>query len=127
MLLQLGELLAELRQDRNLTQREISELLHVSVGTISNYEKGAHYPDVEKLVVLANFFDVSTDFLLGRVKNRISPAVLQCEISGTKKTVGEFLEDFQQLEDSQKHALMVVLSDMNFSTMIKTHQKRGNL
>lgn len=34
-------------------------------GTISNYENSAHFPDIEKLTALADFFDVPLDYLLG--------------------------------------------------------------
>lgn len=61
-----GELIAELRQDRGLTQKQLGKILSVSTGTISNYEKGVHYPDLEKLVALADYFQVSTDYLLRR-------------------------------------------------------------
>ena len=37
---QFGELLAELREDRKLTQKELAEIIYVSPGTISNYENG---------------------------------------------------------------------------------------
>lgn len=53
-----GEILAELRQDRKLTQQQLDEKIYVSAATISNYESGAHLPDVKKLVSLANFFEV---------------------------------------------------------------------
>ena len=65
-----GELLAELRQDRKMTQRDLAQILHVSVGTISNYENSVHFPDVEKLMELADFFGVTTDYLLGRSDER---------------------------------------------------------
>ena len=42
---QFGEILAELRQDRGLTQRDLAKLFFVTPGTISNYEKGRHLPD----------------------------------------------------------------------------------
>lgn len=38
-----GELLAELRQDKGLTQKQLGRVLSVSTGTISNYENGVHY------------------------------------------------------------------------------------
>ena len=44
-----GELLAELRKDSGMTQKQLAERLHVSVGTVSNYENGVHLPDLEKL------------------------------------------------------------------------------
>ena len=51
-----GELLAELRQDKKMTQAQLAEVLHVSTGTISNYEKSVHYPDLDKLISLADFY-----------------------------------------------------------------------
>ena len=43
---QLGDILAELRQERGLTQKELGQVLCVSTGTISNYENGVHLPDL---------------------------------------------------------------------------------
>lgn len=53
-----GEILAELRQDRNLTQKDLAKYLHVSPGTVSNYENNIHLPDLEKILILANYFGV---------------------------------------------------------------------
>ena len=50
-----GEILAELRQDRGLTQETLARVLFVTAGTISNYENSAHFPDIEKLTALADF------------------------------------------------------------------------
>ena len=54
-----GEILMQLRQEKHLSQAELGHIIYVSGGTISNYEKGVHYPDVEKLVRLADYFNVS--------------------------------------------------------------------
>ena len=62
---QFGEILAELRQDRGLTQRDLAKLFFVTPGTISNYEKGRHLPDAERLIKIADYFSVTTDYLLG--------------------------------------------------------------
>ena len=77
----LGELIAELRQDRGLTQKELGDILCVSSGTISNYENGVHLPDVDKVIALANYFHVTTDYLLGRT------SLSRCcsELSPTKR------------------------------------------
>ena len=61
-----GSLLAELRKERGILQKEVASCLNVTVATISNYENGVHTPDFETLVKLADFFDVSTDYLLQR-------------------------------------------------------------
>ena len=70
-----GEILMQLRQEKHLSQAELGNVIFVSGGTISNYEKGVHYPDVEKLVALAEYFGVSIDYLLGRSRSRLSPDV----------------------------------------------------
>ena len=65
-LTRVGEILMQLRQEKHLSQAELGRIIYVSGGTISNYENGVHYPDVEKLFKLADFFEVSIDYLLGR-------------------------------------------------------------
>ena len=64
--MRMGEILAELRKDKNLKQKDLAELLNLSIGTISNYETGSHEPDFATLNILADFFQVSTDYMLGR-------------------------------------------------------------
>ena len=119
---QFGELLAELRQDRKLTQEALAKILFVSSGTISNYENGVHLPDVEKLVSLANFFNVTTDYLLGRCSSQLSPDVLD-SILLEGRTAGALLRDIQNISPERKQALNVLLSDMLFSTMVGQYNK----
>ncbi len=73
----IGEILAELRTERGIYQKELAIYLNVSIGTISNYEKGIHYPDLETLGKLADFFGVTTDYLLNRTGYRYTPADLE--------------------------------------------------
>ena len=64
--MKMGEVLAELRKDKNLKQKDLADLLNLSIGTISNYETGSHELDFTTLNKLADFFQVSTDYMLGR-------------------------------------------------------------
>ncbi|MCI6786632.1 MAG: helix-turn-helix domain-containing protein [Oscillospiraceae bacterium] len=57
-----------LREDRDLRQRELAEVLHVSQNTYSQYENGVIELTAEKLVLLADFYEVSVDYLLGRTE-----------------------------------------------------------
>lgn len=57
-----------LREDRDLRQRQLAEVLHVSQNTYSQYETGIIELTAEKLVLLADFYDVSVDYLLGRTE-----------------------------------------------------------
>ena len=76
-----GELLAELRQDHGLTQDQLAEIISVSPGTISNYEHGRHLPDLDKLKMIADYFHVTTDYLLGRTSSSIPIDLLQKRLS----------------------------------------------
>ena len=113
-----GELLAELRRDKKMTQAEPGEILHVSTGTVSNYEKGVHLPDLEKLITLADVFSVTTDYLLGRCQSGLSPQVFDQELSGGR-TVGEMIRAMQRLPVDRRQALLLILDDMEFRTAIK--------
>ncbi len=64
--MKLAEKLTFLRDNKEVFQKELASYLKVSTGTISNYEKGIHEPDLDTLCRLADFYDVSTDYLLGR-------------------------------------------------------------
>lgn len=61
-----GKTLQHLRTERGIFQKELAAALHLSVGTVSNYEEGISSPDLETLCRIADYFQVSTDYLLGR-------------------------------------------------------------
>jgi transcriptional regulator with XRE-family HTH domain len=117
------ELLSELRKDHNMTQKELAAAVHVSVAAISNYETGTNTPGIEMLVALANYFHVSTDYLLGRCSSRENVDVLNQEIL-PNRTVGKLIEDIGMLTADQKSALSLLLNDMKFSTLTKEYQRK---
>ncbi|WNS78228.1 helix-turn-helix transcriptional regulator [Domibacillus sp. DTU_2020_1001157_1_SI_ALB_TIR_016] len=61
-----GERLRSLREKARLTQKELASRLNVPNQNISNYERIFRQPDYETLQKLADYYDVSTDYLLGR-------------------------------------------------------------
>ena len=65
MKLLIGENLRRLRREKDITQEELAEVLGVSYQSVSRWENGACYPDMELLPTLAAFFGVSIDALLG--------------------------------------------------------------
>lgn len=107
-----GELLAELRKDHRLTQKDLAKILFVTDGTISNYETGVHYPDVEKLIEISKYFNVTTDYLLGLCKNNLSPDTLN-EIFLGKLTIGDIVTQIHVLDDEHKQALKIILNDVH--------------
>lgn len=62
--MELHQRLIDLRKARGLSQEELAEKLYVSRQTISNWERGRTYPDINSLLLMATFFDVSLDNLI---------------------------------------------------------------
>ncbi|RXT02765.1 helix-turn-helix domain-containing protein [Ammoniphilus sp. CFH 90114] len=61
---QLGMRLRTLRENNGISQRELAKRLKMPYQNVSNYERGFRQPDYETLLIFANFFEVSTDYLL---------------------------------------------------------------
>ncbi|MBE6706075.1 MAG: helix-turn-helix transcriptional regulator [Ruminococcaceae bacterium] len=59
----------DLREDRDLTQKELAEYLHVKQNTYSQYENGHRQIPIELLVALAKYYNTSTDYILGLTQN----------------------------------------------------------
>lgn len=119
---QFGEILSELRKDHRMTQNDLAKALFVTVGTISNYETGTHFPDIEKLLLLADFFNVSTDYLLGRCKSDLSLDVFD-EVLVGERTVRGIIQDLRSLTPDRKRTLVNVLSDMKLGSLAQTESK----
>lgn len=60
----------DLREDMDLNQTQVAKLLFTSQTVYSRYERGVLTIPVEHLLILADFYDVSTDYILGRTNNR---------------------------------------------------------
>ncbi len=57
--------LKDLREDRDIKQIEIAKYLHVKQNTYSQYENGQRQIPIEALIKLAEYFQTSTDYILG--------------------------------------------------------------
>ena len=62
--------LSILLEESDITQRELAENVEVTEVTISRYLSGERSPRIEIVTKIANFFNVTTDFLLGRTETR---------------------------------------------------------
>ncbi len=62
--------LKNIREDNDVRQKTLASVLGVSQNTYSQYENGIISISPEMLILLADYFDVSIDYLLGRTKNK---------------------------------------------------------
>ncbi len=63
----MGERLKQLRNQKKLTQKQVADRIGLAISAISSYESGTRYPSYETLIKFARIYHVSTDFLLGLV------------------------------------------------------------
>ena len=84
----------DLREDLDMRQSDLAEKTGIDQRTISNYETGKTSPDAYALIKLADFFGVSIDYLVGRVK---------LDYSTTDKKI-QLIEQIQkQLDELKKY------------------------
>jgi len=65
----IGNRIRDLRIERNLSQQELADILSVTKVSICGYEIGKRTSSLETFILLADYFGVSTDYLLGRTDN----------------------------------------------------------
>lgn len=64
-----SDILVKLIEERGVTAYQIAKATGLSNTALSRYKSGKQDPAIDKLIAIADFFDVSTDYLLGRTSN----------------------------------------------------------
>ena len=65
-----SERIKELRKEKGLSQEEVGSIIGVKKYAVYSYEKGRACPDMKGIIALAEYFDVSMDYLAGRTDKR---------------------------------------------------------
>lgn len=101
------------RKKSGKTQKEVAEGIGIGQGTYKNYETGAREPNGETLVAIANYFDVSTDYLLGRPTAQ--PPTDALERLFTEKSFStleeELLRKYMELPHEARQAVVRFIND----------------
>ena len=126
--------LKTLRKEREKTQEDMSKLLHIQRSTYGEYERGKIMPPVSKIKVLADYFGVSVDYLMGNTniqthKERNESAPL--DISRQMKIMLEYLQDNQSaltldgnaLDDESREVLKTSLESSLRTAQILNKRK----
>jgi transcriptional regulator with XRE-family HTH domain len=90
-----------LRDANNLTQKQMASILNVTQKSISTYENGLTEPDISTMIKIADYFDVSLDYLLDRKtskteNNKITIEIGSDELSALKRTVSRLDEQLNK-------------------------------
>ena len=85
-----GEKIRQLRKDNKITQTELGKILNVEKSTISMYENNNTQPPSQTLALIAKYFNVTTDYLLG---NETPPKFKPQLTDKDKKDIAKQVED----------------------------------
>lgn len=98
----IGERIKQLREDLNLDRSELAKKLNLTYHALSKYETNERQPDYNTLKIIADFFNVSVDYLLGRVDEKNLHVVEGEAIPKELREVGvEYLELAKQMQDDE--------------------------
>ncbi|MCH5339638.1 MAG: helix-turn-helix transcriptional regulator [Acetatifactor sp.] len=121
--MKLTTILKQLREENGLAQKEVAAILHVSNGTMSNYENGIHSPNLDTLCAIADYYGVSVDYLLGRTESPYTEKELEQCISGTY-TVNDFLRLIRRLSEPGKKTLVTCVKSLEHLLDTLMQQKK---
>lgn len=117
------EILKELREKKGFTQKQLAEALYLSKTTISQYENGTHTPSIETFIKLADIFDVSIDYLLGRTAMPVTFSLLKKSFS-SEENVDDFINMLLSLDHQHRMDLIKQMDYIKFHNDIIKHQKK---
>ncbi|MFD0619107.1 helix-turn-helix domain-containing protein [Paenibacillus sp. GCM10027629] len=105
----LGERISQLRRSKSMTQEQLGLLLNVSPQAVSKWEKSDSLPDISLMTKLADVFDCTTDYLLGRPSN-LQSMLPQIRVELRKMTQEQKINIMGELIDAASHNEMTPAS-----------------
>lgn len=112
-MIKVGDMISELRKDRNLNQKDLAKICNVSIATISHYESGTNFPDIKMVTFLADFFGVSIDYLVGRTRFKMDWDTFKKKVklaNGTDTSVDEAFSEFIALSEESKSEILNLMN-----------------
>lgn len=106
-MLNIGERIAQLRKQHNLSQDELAKKAEVSRTIIGNYERNANTPSIEVVIKLAKVFNVSVDYIIG-----------EGQLAAIDKDLLNRIEDIERLDEATKQHLFFLIDNViqNYKT-----------
>ena len=110
--------LARWLQDRATNPKALAEYLGVSVQAVNQYKQGTAYPKTENLIKIAEYFQISVDYLLGvtSVPNRDTTIQAVCDYTGLSESAVKELKALSDMKEIRAYSdlLSLILSDPDF-------------
>ena len=127
-LLTLGQRIKAKRKEKKLTQIEVAKRLGIDNTTVSKWESDVYEPDAEALVKLAELFDTTSDYLLGRTDDPKPPKTDMKDDSPIPSSVQAWLRaDTTGLTEEEQRELAKELADYFEMRKRRILEKKGIL
>lgn len=126
-MLQFDKRLKSLREESDLSQAELARLIQVSKSSINMYERGEREPKFETLEIIADYFNVDMDYLLGTsdIRNRYQQEIASQQKTSQHQPCDIFTEIKKQLgTDTHKAVSMYVQLDQGDQGEIRGEMKQ---
>lgn len=106
-----GNLIKELRKEKQLTQKELGEKLNITDKAISKWERGLSFPDIAILKELADFFDIDISELLNGERGK------KQEID-VEKAIQEAIDNYKNIEEKRKEKIEKIKKRIGITSII---------
>lgn len=97
--------LRSLRMNKGISQEKLAEFLGLSQQSINRYERHKVEPDIGMLILIADYFDTTVDYLIGHTPKG------GAEIPDLTKDEWALLRDYRQLSESEKESIRLVIKN----------------
>lgn len=109
----------ELRNEKNMNMRQVAQALGIPYTTYISYEKGDREPNSEMLIVLADFFNCSIDYLVGRSDERIDDDMMDKVITIDRELLEQYGNIYEAKRAQELHDLQ-----SQFDNIAPVHLKK---
>ena len=119
----IGDKIKELRKKSKITQAELSDSINIGQSTLANFENGKRTIPIDIIIQLAQFFNVSADYLLGlSTSPDASKTIYGEQLSVEEK---EIVEAYRTINADGKHILLGKALDLKLSASTNQDKKKS--
>lgn len=103
--MQLGLIIAQLRAEKKISQRQLAEALNVSTSVVGMWETNKRLPSIESFLLIIDYFGISADLLLEKDR-KLKPEQYSTRTVNTSSEFQKILNTFNELNEDNKDILV---------------------
>lgn len=103
------EIFEKLLQERNIKTADVCRATGIKSPVFSEWKKGKSKPNVDKLILIANYFDVSVEFLRTGKETNKEKAKIDNQLFRQEKRLKEYMLKFANLSDDKRNQIMSLI------------------